>query len=88
LPRVLQQNALHLAAYCTAFSGKTHCILLQIAPKTGANGGCLNKNSFFRIQQLAPSCIKTKPRENRLFATKWAVADKKGTHNVKISTKN
>ncbi|MFC2812753.1 MAG: hypothetical protein ACFN4S_02880, partial [Prevotella conceptionensis] len=72
----------------TVFSGKTHCILLQIAPKTGANGGCLNKNSFFRIHQLAPSCINTKPRENRLFATRWAVADKKSTHNVKISTKN
>jgi len=83
-PCILYQNALHLAAYCTAFSTKTHYILLQITQKRVVVAVCLNKNSFCLHAQLAPFCIKTNLRENRFFAARWAMADKKGTHNVKI----
>ena len=37
---------------------------------------------------LTPFCIKTNPRENRFFAAKWTIGEKKGTHNVKFSTEN
>jgi len=45
----------------------------------------LNKYSFRCIHMLTPFCIKTNLRENRFFAARWAVVDKKGTHSVKIS---
>ena len=48
----------------------------------------LNKNSFCRIRRLPPFCIKTNLRENRLFAARRAIGGQKGTHNVKIFTKN
>ena len=47
-----------------------------------------NKNSFCRIHKLAPICIKTNLRENRLFAAGGRLVDKKGTHNVKIYAEN
>ena len=37
------------------------------------------------MQGLAPFCIKTNLRENRLFAAWWAVGGEKGTHSVKIT---
>jgi len=37
-----------------------------------------NKNSFCRIHKLAPICIKTNLRENRLFAARWAIGGQKG----------
>ncbi len=43
-----------------------------------------NKYSFCCIRRLALSCIKTNLRENRFFATSWALVDKKGTFCVKI----
>ena len=49
---------------------------------------CLNKYSFCRMHMLTLFCIKTNFRENRFFAAKWALVDEKGTHNVKILTKN
>jgi len=85
-PCILYQNALHLAAYCTAFSTKTHYILLQITQKRVVVAVCLNKNSFCLHAQLPPFCIKTNLRENRFFAARWAMADKKSTHNVNIYT--
>ncbi len=48
----------------------------------------LNKNSFCRMRRLPPFCIKTNLRENRLFAARRAIGEQKGTHNVKIFTKN
>jgi len=38
----------------------------------------LNKNSFHRIHKLPPFRIKTNLRENRFFATRWAVGGQKG----------
>jgi len=83
-PCILYQNALHLAAYCTAFSTKTHYILLQMAQRRLLIAVGLNKNSFRLPAQLPPLGIKTNLRENRFFAARWAMADKKGTLNVKI----
>ena len=40
------------------------------------------------MHMLTLFCIKTNLRENRFFAAKWALVDEKGTHNVKILTKN
>ena len=39
------------------------------------------------MHMLTLFCIKTNFRENRFYAAKWALVDKKGTHNVKILTK-
>ena len=36
----------------------------------------------------APFCTKNNSRENRFFAATHPLDDKKGTHNVKNSTKN
>ena len=47
-----------------------------------------NKYSFHCIHMLTLFCIKTNPRENRFFAAKWTIGEKKGTHNVKFSTEN
>ena len=77
LPCVLHQNTLRLAAYCTAFSTKTRCILLQIAPKRVLVAVSLNKNSFRLHAQLPPFCTKTNLRENRFFAARWAVGGQK-----------
>ena len=44
----------------------------------------LNKNSFCLHAQLAPFCIKTNLRENRLFAARWALDGEKGSQDVKI----
>jgi len=38
----------------------------------------LNKNSFHRIRKVTPFCTKTNLRENRLFATRWAIDGQKG----------
>ena len=46
----------------------------------------LNKYSFHCIHMLTPLGIKTNPRENRFFAAKWTIGEKKGTHNVKFLT--
>ena len=69
-PCILHQNALHLAAYCTAFSTKTHYILLQMAPKRVLVTVVLNKNSFCLHAQLPPFDTKTNLRENRFFAAR------------------
>lgn len=46
----------------------------------------LNKNTFCGVRRLAPFCIETNPRENRIFASDGQLASKKGTHSVKFST--
>jgi len=79
---------LRLAAYCTAFSIKTHYILLQIAKKLVLVAVGLNKNSFCLHVQLTPFCIKTNLRENRFFAARWAIVGENCTHNVKFLTEN
>ena len=86
LPCILHQNALHLAPKRKVFSGKTHSILLQIAPKQVQRAAFLNKNSFCPHLQPPPFCIKTNLRENRFFAARRTIGGKKGTHNVKILT--
>ena len=68
---------MRLAANCTVFSTKTHCILLQIAQKRVLVAVRLNKNSFCLHVQLTPFCIKTNLRENRFFAARWAVGGQK-----------
>ncbi|MFC2490900.1 MAG: hypothetical protein ACFNVK_12635, partial [Prevotella sp.] len=60
------------------FALKTHCILLQMAPKRVLVAVGLNKNSFCLHAQLTPSGIKTNLRENRFFAARWAVGGQKG----------
>ncbi|MFC2489096.1 MAG: NlpC/P60 family protein, partial [Prevotella sp.] len=47
-----------------------------------------NKNSFCRMHMPLLFCIKTNLRENRFFAARLANGDEKGSHNVKIFTKN
>ena len=42
---------------------------------------------YFYAYRLA-FCIKTNLRENRFFATRWAIVDENGTHNVKFLTEN
>jgi hypothetical protein len=79
---------LRFAAYYTAFSIKTHFILLQIAKKRVLVAVSLNKNSFCLQVQLTPFCIKTNLRENRFFAARWAIVGKNCTHNVKFITEN
>ncbi len=36
-----------------------------------------NKYSFCQHLQLTPFCIKTNPRENRLFAVGWELGEQK-----------
>jgi len=79
---------LRLAAYCTAFSIKTHYILLQITKKRVLVAVGLNKNSFCLHVQLTPFCIKTNLRENRFFAARWTIVGENCTHNVKFLTEN
>ena len=86
LPCIQHQNALRLAAYYTAFSIKTHYILLQIAKKRVLVAVGLNKNSFFLHVYLTPFCIKTNLRENRFFAARLEIVGKNCTHNVKFLT--
>jgi len=74
----LHQNALHLAAYCIAFSTKTRFILLKMAPKWVFVAVGLNKNSFCLHAQLPPFGIKTNLRENRFFWARWAIGGQKG----------
>ena len=81
---IQHQNAVRLAAFYTAFSTKTHCILLKMVQKWVSVAVGLNKNSFCLHAQLPPFGIKTNLRENRFFATRWAVVDKTATYNVKI----
>ncbi len=40
------------------------------------------------MHTLTLFCIKTNPRENRFLRQGGRLVDKKGTHNVKILTKN
>ena len=79
---------MRLAAYCTAFSSKTHYILLQIAKKRVLVAVGLNKNSFCLHVQLTPFRIKTNLRENRFFAARWAIVGENCTHNVKFLIEN
>jgi len=84
----LHQNALRLAAYCTAFSTKLHYILLQMARNMVQMALLLNKYSSCRIHSLPPFHIKTNPRENRFFAARWAIGGKNCSHNVNILAEN
>ena len=86
--RILRHFTLRLAPKRTAFSTKTHSILLQIAPKLVQMAALSNKNSFCRMHMPPLFCIKTNLRENRFFAARLAIGDEKGSHNVKIFTKN
>jgi len=45
------------------------------------------ENSFFKTLHLSSFFSSTNSRENRLFASEWAVDEKKATHNVKIYVK-
>jgi len=69
---------LRLAPKRTPFSGKMHSFLLQIAPKQVQMVAFSNKNSFCRMHMLTLFCIKTNLRENRFFAAKWAIDERKG----------
>ena len=75
---ILHQNALHFAPKRTPFSTKTHPILLKIAPKWVLAVVSLNKNSFCLHVQLTHFYTKTNLRENRFFATRWAIDCQKG----------
>ena len=70
---IQHQNALHLAPKRTAFSTKMQCIQRQNAQKQVQMAVCLNKYSFCQHSHATPFCIKTNLRENRFFATRWAV---------------
>ena len=45
------------------------------------------ENSFFKTRHFSSFFSSTNSRENRLFASEWAVDEKKATHNVKIYVK-
>ena len=60
----------HLAAYCTAFSIKTHYILLQIAKKRVLVAVGLNKNSFCLYVQLNPFLHQNEPSRESIFCGK------------------
>jgi hypothetical protein len=62
--------------------------LLQIAQKRVLVASSLNKYSFPLHVQLTSICIKTNLRENRFFATRWAVGGENCTHSVKFLTEN
>ena len=47
-----------------------------------------NKYSFCQHLHATPFCTQTNLRENRLFAAKWMIGWKKGTHNIKILAEN
>ena len=72
---ILHQNARHLAPTRTLFCTKTRSIQQQIAPKGVQMAVFLNKNSFCQHSHATPFCIKTNLRENRFFATEWAVGE-------------
>ena len=96
LHHIQQHFTLHLAAFYLAFSTKTHCIqhqnALHFAPNSTENG-C--KWRFFEINIHFSVCT-----DCPLFASKQTFAridflrqgerlvSRKGTHNVKICTKN
>ena len=96
LPCIQHQNALHLASKRIAFCSILHCVQHQNALYFAANrkkkrvlvAVSLNKNSFCLQVQLTPFCIKTNLRENRFFATRWAIVGENCTHNVKFITEN
>ena len=77
---------MHLAAYCTAFSGILHCILQQIAPKMVQTTVSLNKNTS-RLH-LFPIPFSSKPTFARIdfLRSGERLVDYEGTHNVKILT--
>ena len=75
---VLHQNTLHLAPKRTAFSTKTHAILLLIASKQVQIAAFSNKYSFCRMHMPTLFCIKTNLRENRFFGVRLAVGAQKG----------
>ena len=49
-----------------------------MAPKQVLVAVNLNKNTFCRIRMLTLFGIKTNLRENRFFAARWAVGERKG----------
>jgi len=75
---------LHLAPKRTAFSIKTHYILLQITQKWVLVAVSLNKNTFCLHAQLTPFGIKTNLRENRFFAARLTVGGQKEHFYVKF----
>ena len=77
---------LRLAPKRSPFCIKTHSILQQIAPKQVQMAVFSNKYSFCQHSHATPFCLQTNLRENRLFAARWTIGWKKGTHNVKFST--
>ena len=103
LPCVLHQNTLRLAAKHTAFSTKTHCVQHQnaprLAPKCTSFSSKQPKNwrkwRFLEINIHFAACagyplFASKPTFARIVFL-WQggrLVDKKGTHNVKILTKN
>ena len=93
---IQHQNALHLAPKRTAFSGILHTIQQQNAlhfaansPKSGANGGVIEINIHFALCTSNPrfASKQTFARIDYLRQGRRLV-NGKGTHNIKICTKN
>ncbi|MFC2814022.1 MAG: hypothetical protein ACFN4S_09440, partial [Prevotella conceptionensis] len=61
----------------TAFSTKTHCVLLQMAQNLVQMAFVFNKNSFYLHLQVSPFCTKNNLRENRFLAPRWAIGGQK-----------
>ena len=70
--------AMDVYAFRCTFRGKLQRILQQIVPKKVQMAIFLNKNSFCSIPMLTLFSIKTNLRENRFFATRWAIGEQKG----------
>ena len=84
LPRILQQNTLHLAPFTlrlapkrTAFSTKTHCVLPQIArhfaansPKAGANTSSLEYKFILLHSHANPFLHQNQPSRESIFCGK------------------
>ena len=75
---VQHQNALRLAAYCTAFSTKTYCIQQQLGQNQMQITVICNANSYCLHLHPPPFSIKTNFRENRFFAARWAIGKRQG----------
>ena len=78
LPCVLHHFTLRLAPKRSAFCCILHCILLQMAQNRVQTTIPGNKYSFLLIGVLTLFCTKTNPRENRFFAARWVVGERKG----------
>ena len=81
LQRIFMLFASHLAAFCTAFSGKS--------PQNGCKWRCLQINIHFDHSHATP-LFASKQTFARIDYLRqgWQLVSRKGTHNVKFLAEN